>query len=139
MGDAHRFDRSSAQGDTGACPLSARGSLDAHHRSRPPGCYDDGVATVTFGDFEWDSEKAEANVVKHGVTFEEASTVFLDLDYLLVRDSETTNRFVAIGMSGRARVLFVVHCERGERVRIISARRATRRERESYERRQESE
>jgi uncharacterized DUF497 family protein len=96
------------------------------------------VATVTFGDFEWDSEKARANVSKHGVTFEEATTVFLDLDYLLVRDAQVADRFVVIGMSGQARVLFVVHCERGEKVRIISARRATRRERESYERRRES-
>jgi len=96
------------------------------------------VATVTFGDFEWDVEKATANAAKHGVTFEEAVTVFLDLDYLLVRDAVVPGRFVAIGMSSRARVLFVVHCERGERVRIISARRATRRERDTYERRREA-
>jgi len=93
------------------------------------------VATVTFGDFEWDADKASANVSKHGVTFEEAVTVFLDLDYLLVRDTAVADRFVAIGMSRRARVLFVVHCESGERLRIISARRATHRERETYERR----
>ena len=96
------------------------------------------VATVTFGDFEWDADKAEANLAKHGVMFEEAVTVFLDLDYLLIRDAVVPERFVAIGMSGQARVLFVVHCERGERVRVISARRATRRERETYERRRES-
>jgi uncharacterized DUF497 family protein len=96
------------------------------------------VATVTFGDFEWDAEKAAANAAKHGVTFEEAATVFLDLDYLLVGDALDPERFVAIGMSSLARVLFVVHCERGERVRIISARRATRREREAYERRRQS-
>ena len=69
------------------------------------------MATVTFGDFEWDAEKAAANVAKHGVTFEEATTVL---------------------------VLFVVHCERGQKLRIISARRATRREHEAYERRRES-
>ncbi len=96
------------------------------------------VATVTFGDFEWDADKAEANLAKHGVPFEEAVTVFLDLDYLLIRDAVVHERFVAIGMSRQARVLFVVHCERGERVRVISARRATRRERETYERRRES-
>jgi uncharacterized DUF497 family protein len=45
------------------------------------------VATVTFGDFEWDSDKAAANAAKHGVTFEEAVTVFLDLDCLLIRDA----------------------------------------------------
>jgi uncharacterized DUF497 family protein len=96
------------------------------------------VATVTFGDFEWDADKAADNAAKHGVTFEEAVTVFLDLDYLLVRDELEPERFVAVGMSSQARVLFVVHCERGDKVRIISARRATRRERETYERRRES-
>ena len=93
------------------------------------------MATVTFGDFEWDADKAAANAVKHGVTFEEAVTVFLDLDYLLVGDTLEQGRFAALGMSRQPRVLFVVHCERGERLRIISARRATRRERETYERR----
>lgn len=96
------------------------------------------MATVTFGDFEWDSEKAAANAAKHGVTFEEAVTVFLDLDYLLVRDTVEPERFVAMGMSSGVRVLLVVHCERGVGLRIISARRATRRERETYERRRES-
>jgi uncharacterized DUF497 family protein len=95
------------------------------------------VPTVSFGDFEWDAEKAATNVTKHGVTFEEAVTVFLDLDYLLVRDAASAERFVAIGMSKLARVLFVVHCERREKLRIVSARRATRREREAYERRRE--
>ena len=97
-----------------------------------------GVATVTFGDFEWDTEKAAANVAKHGVTFEEATTVFLDLEYLLIRDETNPERFVALGMSGQAQILFVVHCERAEKVRIISARRATRRERETYEQRRKS-
>src|SRR5574341_60097 len=93
------------------------------------------VATVTFGDFEWDADKATANTTKRGVAFEEAVTVFLVLDYLLIRDAVVPERFVAIGFSSQARVLFVVHCEQGEKVRIISARRATRRERETYERR----
>jgi uncharacterized DUF497 family protein len=96
------------------------------------------VATVTFGDFEWDADKAIENTAKHGVAFEEAVAVFLDLDYLLVRDAAVPDRFVAIGMSKQARVLFVVHCERAEKVRIISARRATRRERETYERRRKA-
>jgi len=96
------------------------------------------VAKITFGDFEWDADKAAANVAKHGVTFEEAVRVFLDLDYLLIRDADDDDRFVAIGLSRRARVLFVVHCERGEKLRVISARRATRRERETYERKRQS-
>jgi uncharacterized DUF497 family protein len=62
-----------------------------------------------------DAEKAvpNPNLAKHGVAFEEAVTVFLDLDYLLVRDELEPDRFVSIGMSSPARVLFVVHCERG--------------------------
>ena len=96
------------------------------------------MAKITFGNFEWDADKAAANLARHGVTFEEAVTVFLDLDYLLIRDSNADDRFVAIGLSRRARVLFVVHCERGEKVRVISARRATRRERETYDRKRQS-
>lgn len=95
------------------------------------------VPTVVFGDFEWDSEKAAKAERKHGVTFEEAATVFLDLDYLLIPDATDPERFVALGLSKLARILFVVHCERGARIRIIRARRATRREREFYERREE--
>ena len=88
--------------------------------------------------FTWDKNKAQQNKRAHGVTFEEATTVFLDLDYLLTRDAVEPERFVAIGMSSLARVLFVVHCERGQRLRIVSARRATRREHEAYDRRRES-
>lgn len=93
------------------------------------------MATVIFGDFEWDSEKAEANRVKHGVTFEEASTVFLDLNYEVASDPEDPERLIALGYSSLAHMLFVVHCERGERLRLISARRATRAERNNYENR----
>ena len=82
--------------------------------------------------FEWDEDKAKA---KHGVSFEEATTVFLDIDYLLVPDRTHPDRFVALGYSALARLLVVVHGERGERIRIISARRATGRERRAYERR----
>jgi uncharacterized DUF497 family protein len=93
------------------------------------------MPTVVFGDFEWDEEKAAGNVAKHGVSFEEAASVFLDLDYLVVVDRVHPNRLVALGYSQLARLLIVVHCERGERVRIISARRATSTEREHYEQR----
>jgi uncharacterized protein len=96
------------------------------------------MATVIFGDFEWDSEKAEVNRAKHGVTFEEATTVFMDLDYELVGDPKNPERLIALGYSTLARMLFVVHCERGERVRIISARKASRTERNSYETRRRS-
>ena len=93
------------------------------------------MATVVFGDFEWDADKAELNVRKHGVPFEEATTVFLDIDYLLAPDPAVSDRFHALGFSRQARVLLVVHAERGERVRLISARTATRAERDTYERR----
>ena len=95
------------------------------------------MGTVVFGDFEWDEQKAAANRSKHGVSFEEAASVFLDLDYLLVADALEPDRFVALGFSAFARFLVVVHCERVERIRIISARRATSRERVTYERRRE--
>jgi len=91
------------------------------------------VATVVEGDFEWESDKAASNLVKHGVSFSEAATVFADPFALYLDDGSGTGRMVVIGTSLRERVLFVVHVERGERDRIISARRATPREREFYE------
>ena len=94
------------------------------------------MATIRCGDFEWDEEKAERNLKKHAVSFEEATSVFLDIDYMVVADPNDPTRFIAIGYSTLARMLVVVHCERGDRVRIISARRATRAERGTYERRQ---
>jgi uncharacterized protein len=96
------------------------------------------VQTVIFGDFEWDAEKARANLEKHGVSFEEAASVFLDLEFVLTDDPTETGRFVALGFSSQARMLFVVHVERGVRVRIISARRATRTETRTYEQRKET-
>jgi uncharacterized protein len=83
------------------------------------------VATVVRGDFEWDDAKAAANLAKHGVTFDEAETVFADSAALFLEDPLHSDRFHVIGMSGQARVLFVVHVERGQRERIISARLAT--------------
>ena len=93
------------------------------------------MPTVEYGGFEWDDAKAAANLVKHGVTFEEASTVFADPCYILVRDEPHPDNFWAIGLSGLARLLTVVHVERGARVRVISARHATRSEIQIYERR----
>jgi uncharacterized protein len=91
------------------------------------------VATVIEGDFEWDSEKAATNLIKHGVSFPEAATVFADPFAVYFDDSSGIGRLVVIGTSLRERVLFVVHVQRGERDRIISARRATTGEREVYE------
>jgi len=86
--------------------------------------------------YEWDPAKAAANVKKHRVTFEEAASVFLDPSALTFWDpdhSEQEDREITIGRSARRRVLFVAHAPRDGRVRIISARRATRQERKQYE------
>ncbi|MCL7983175.1 MAG: BrnT family toxin [marine benthic group bacterium] len=86
--------------------------------------------------FEWDPDKAKANLAKHGVGFLEAATVLGDPLSLTIPDpnhSEGEQRFVSVGMSDRARLLVVAHTEWGERIRIISARRATRREQRAYE------
>lgn len=87
--------------------------------------------------FEWDPRKAAANLAKHGVAFEEAATAFADEAGLVLEDpdhSAVERRFVLIGLSAELRVLVVVHClrERGEIIRLISARRANQRERIQY-------
>jgi len=87
--------------------------------------------------FEWDSHKAAANLRKHGVSFEEARSVFFDEQARLIDDpdhSEEEDRFVLLGLSGALRLLLVCHCYRseGEVIRIISARRATRTEAKFY-------
>lgn len=87
--------------------------------------------------FEWDEAKAAGNVRKHGVSFEEAITVFGDPNTITVFDvehSEAEDRFIDVGLSASGRVLVVVYTERGPRIRIISCRRATPAERRQYER-----
>jgi len=91
------------------------------------------VATVTEGDFEWDDEKARSNLEKHGVSFAEAATVFADPAAVYLDDGSGTDRMVVVGTSLRDRVLYVVHVERARRDRIISARPASRLERDVYE------
>ena len=93
----------------------------------------DAVARVIEGDFEWDEEKAQSNLDKHGVSFPEAATVFADPAAVYLDDGSETDRMVVVGTSLRDRVLYVVHVERGRRDRIISARPATRAERDVYE------
>jgi uncharacterized DUF497 family protein len=86
--------------------------------------------------FEWDAKKAQSNVTKHHVTFEEATTVFADALSKTIDDpdhSQTENRYIIVGQSHRERLLVVVHTERGDNIRIISARLASRRERRDYE------
>ena len=86
--------------------------------------------------FEWDPQKAESNIEKHGVSFEEASTVFRDPLSLTIDDplhSTVEERMVQIGISHMNRLLVVVYTERGDNIRLISARRATKKERNNYE------
>ncbi len=85
--------------------------------------------------FEWDTEKAESNLEKHGISFAEAATVFFDPLSLTISDplhSEEESRFVITGLSNQQRHL-VVHAERDNKIRIISARLAAPSERKKYE------
>ena len=86
--------------------------------------------------FEWDPNKAKRNLEIHGVSFDEASTAFKDPLSLAIYDplhSDREDRFVLIGTSFANRLLVVVHTERGDRIRIISARKANKHERKYYE------
>jgi uncharacterized protein len=87
-------------------------------------------------EFEWSPAKAASNVKKHGVSFEEARTVFEDEEALLIADPEHSvgeERFVLLGISAASRLVVVIHCERGpDVIRIISARKADRTERAAY-------
>jgi hypothetical protein len=90
--------------------------------------------------FAWDKNKARQNKRVHGVTFEEASTVFSDEHAMLIDDpdhSEDEDRFVLLGLSSMLRTLVVCHCYRkdGDVIRIISARKSSRKERDLYNRR----
>ncbi len=89
--------------------------------------------------FVWDPKKAAANRRKHGVSFDEARSVFYDEDAQLKADpdhSQDEDRFILLGQSAKMRVLIVCHCyrESDDLIRIISARRATKNERRSYPR-----
>ncbi len=86
--------------------------------------------------FEWDEAKAITNLRKHDVSFEEAITVLSDSNTLTIFDvehSDEEERFIDVGLSTSGRVLVVVYTERGERIRIISCRKATPTERRQYE------
>ena len=87
--------------------------------------------------FEWDETKSLINKQKHGVSFEEASSVFSDENGILISDpdhSEDEDRFILLGLSAQLRLLVVCHCFRGEGdvIRIISARKAETHEAKSY-------
>ena len=86
--------------------------------------------------FEWDEEKAQANLRKHGVSFEEAQTVFTDPLAMTIPDPDHSideARFIIIGESDKKRIVVVAHTERKKKIRLISARKATRAERKKYE------
>ena len=86
--------------------------------------------------YEWNAAKAKANIQKHGVSFDEAATVFLDPLALTFPDPDHSageDREITIGYTTRHRVVFVSHCQRADRKRLVSARRATRGERRQYE------
>ena len=86
--------------------------------------------------FEWDENKAEINKQKHGISFDEAQTVFTD-DLLVMKldinHSNTEERLLLIGTSINNQVIVISYTERGDRIRLISARKATRNERKQYE------
>jgi uncharacterized DUF497 family protein len=87
-------------------------------------------------DFEWDPAKDETNRRKHGVSFDEASTVFGDPLAVTISDpdhSENEGRFLTTGRSATDRLIIVAHTDRGARIRLISAREASRAERRTYE------
>lgn len=87
-------------------------------------------------DFEWDEEKAQANSAKHGISFDEARTVFDDplfVDFYDPDHSDEEHRYIIIGESHQRQLLVVSYTEREDTIRIISARPATRSERKAYE------
>lgn len=89
-------------------------------------------------EFEWDKSKAASNLSKHGVSFDEAQTVFDDTLYIDFYDpdhSYNEHRYIIVGQSAQNRLLVISYTERGNVIRLISARKATRKERETYEER----
>jgi uncharacterized DUF497 family protein len=86
--------------------------------------------------YEWDAKKAKANWHKHGVSFDEAASVFLDQLAVTFPDPDHADeefREITIGHSARQRVIFLCHARRGDHTRLISARKVTRKERKQYE------
>jgi uncharacterized DUF497 family protein len=86
--------------------------------------------------YEWDPAKAAENLRKHGVSFMEAASVFLDplaMTYPDPDHSADEDREITLGFSNKSRIIFVSHCERDTRIRLISARKVTQREKLQYE------
>ncbi len=86
--------------------------------------------------FEWGLDKADGNLAKHGVSLEEGTAVFRDYLSITIPDPDHSvgeERFITVGLSSRNRILVVAHTDREDRIRLISARRASRAERRNYE------
>ena len=106
--------------------------MDAWLERRRRGAYGWGVSERV----EWDPSKAASNLANHGISFEEAATVFFDPLALTIPDPEHSfeeDRFITMGVSADDQLLVVVHTDRAGAIRLISAREATPRERRSYE------
>ena len=87
-------------------------------------------------EFEWDDMKADSNLNKHGVSFEEGATIFNDPEIATIFDpdhSKDEERYISIGTSIQGNLLVIVHTEREDRIRLISCRKATNTERKTYE------
>ena len=89
--------------------------------------------------FEWDAAKAATNLKKHGISFDEAKSVFFDefaIQFFDQENSVTEDRFLMLGMSNETNLLLICHCERddGNSIRVISARKATKNESKNYQR-----
>ena len=98
------------------------------------------MATETDLDFAWDEDKAAANVKKHGISFQEAKAVFGDPFSVTINDpahSVSEYRFVDIGASTSGMILAVAYAERGQKIRLVSCRKATKAERKIYEERKD--
>jgi uncharacterized DUF497 family protein len=86
--------------------------------------------------FEWDEKKADDNLRKHGVSFDEAKTVFNDPFSVTIHDPDQSSgeqRYIDIGLSSKGRLIVVSYTERGEKIRIINSREATKKEEREYE------
>ena len=86
--------------------------------------------------FEWDPDKAKKNYSKHGIDFNEASSIFGDPMFITFLDEEHSfkeERYITIGLSSKGRLLLVAHAEQSDSIRIISARRATKNEEKFYQ------
>nr|VFJ66670.1 MAG: hypothetical protein BECKFW1821C_GA0114237_101048 [Candidatus Kentron sp. FW] len=87
-------------------------------------------------EFEWDKGKAAKNIEKHGIAFDEAKSIFKDPGFITVVDEEHSigeERYISIGLSENGKLLLLAHTEREGRIRIISVRKATRKEERFYE------